>query len=54
MDQLFSLLCACIKQTVMEDKDNDGVPDFMQRGQSRAGDILDHLTPISICQQALN
>ena len=40
MDQLFSLLCACIKQTVMEDKDNDGVPDFMQRGQSRAGDSL--------------
>ena len=24
----------------MEDKDNDGVPDFMQRGQSRAGDSL--------------
>ena len=40
MDQLFSLLCACIKQTVMEDLDNDGVPDIMQRGQNKREDSL--------------
>ena len=41
MDQLLSLLCACIKQTVMEDADNDGVPDFMQKGKLRQADSLD-------------
>ena len=41
MDQFMSLLCTCVKK-VMEDADQDGIPDIMQKvdGFSDKGDSL--------------